>query len=208
MDEYDFSELLEEEASENPRRKKSRMNAGRHFRGSLGGESTRVRAHGAHYGGPASRSDMLAMTKDELVADGGSEAIAELARRGRGPDGVKLAWGATSGKSKAPKLRGAAPQSKGAKGRPSNRSAIMKRAVELRAQGHSPQEALQMAWAGKNPRRTPESFYEGRRVRNEGLTKKKQRRSQASKVMKRARELHSQGHDRSEALRMAWAENK
>lgn len=204
MNEYDFSELLlDEEASENPRRK-SRKNAGRHFRGSLGGESTRIRAHGAHYGGPASRSEMTAMTKDELVSDGGAAAIAELARRGRGPDGVKLAWGQPSASKKSAKQ----VSNKGAKGRSSNRSAIMKRAVELRAQGHSPQEALEMAWAGKNPRRTPESFYEGRRVRNEGIKKKKQRRTQASIVMKRARELHSQGYGRSEALRMAWAESK
>lgn len=45
---------------------------------------------------PSASPEMSKMTKEELVLRGDSQAIAELSRRGRGADGVKLAWKVTA----------------------------------------------------------------------------------------------------------------
>lgn len=77
------------------------MNAGRRLRGKLGGPSTaNLYKKGKQKGQPrlaplpkASSCDYSAMSKEQLVADGKAEAIAELRRRGRDATGRKLAWG-------------------------------------------------------------------------------------------------------------------
>jgi hypothetical protein len=218
MAEYDFSDIFpasDEEAMDNPRRR-GRKNAGRHVRGQLGGESRKVRGHGAHYGGPASDSAMLAFTKDELVEDGSDEAIAELRRRGRGPDGVKLAW--TSGGSAKPAASSSSRASgKGAKGR----SSVMSRAAELRAEGYTPREALKMAWAGKNPRRPRDAsgMAEMRAIKAAKQAERAARQSvvdarnrkfgdRSAAAMRRATELRAEGYNPRQALKMAWAELK
>lgn len=65
-----------------------RLNAGRHI---VKGKQTR--GHSSFYGGAYQGARSLSSwTKDELVRSGSSEAVAELRRRGRDADGVKLAW--------------------------------------------------------------------------------------------------------------------
>jgi hypothetical protein len=218
MDEFDFSDQFppdEDPFSLSNPFSSGRHNAGRHFRGTLGGESKRTRAHGAHYGGPPTRNELMGMTKDELVEDGSEEAIAELRRRGRGPDGVKLAW--TSGGSAKPAASSSRASNKGAKGRPS----VMKRAAELRAEGYTNSDALKMAWAGRNPRRGRDAAgmaelraikaakQAGRAARQSVVeARNKQFGDRASAAMRRATELRAEGYNPREALKMAWAELK
>jgi hypothetical protein len=89
-----FTAVAPKRNPRNPKNPRGHKNAGRHVRGQLGGPSIKTRDHGAHYKGPyeVPRDYLLNMSKDELVADGSDAAIAELDRRGRAPDGEKLAW--------------------------------------------------------------------------------------------------------------------